>query len=76
MEVKQELQALVAKLHQLSPKDLTELQAFIDYLQKGAEKIDEIAGEHGKSLKLYHFMDGGLEEEKETKSDSKVELIE
>jgi len=75
MKVREELQALVEKLHQLGPDDLTELQAFMDYLQKGAEKLDEIANEHGKSLKLYRFMDGGLEEENQSQSDSKVESL-
>lgn len=60
MFVKESLRPLVNKMHQLGEEDLRELDAFMDYLLKGPVKLPE--SPDGESLKMYDFMDGGLEE--------------
>ncbi len=62
MFVKENLRPLVNKMHQLSEEDLSELSAFMDWLLKGPEKLPE--SPEGEGLKMYDFMDGGLEEKK------------
>jgi len=59
--IPEELKPLLAKIQQLDPSDLGELDAFIDYLLKGAAKVEEAGQENGNSKKLYEFMNGGLE---------------
>ena len=66
--VREDLQPLVEKMHQLDPDDLKELDAFMDYLQKGAEELQEAEPEEGNSSKIYEFMNGGLENEKSPES--------
>ena len=60
MKVKEELRPLIELLHELDPQDLTEVEAFINYLRSGAEQLDEFEQGEGKDLKLYDFMEGGL----------------
>ena len=62
MFVKENLRPLVNKMHQLSEEDLSELSAFMDWLLKGPEKLP--GSPEGEELKMYDFMDGGLEEKK------------
>jgi len=64
--VRNDLQPLVEKMHQLRQNDLRELEAFIDYLQKGAEELSDNGSEEGKSLKIYEFMNGGLDKEEDS----------
>jgi len=58
MAVKEDLQPLVRKMHRLKPRDYAELEAFIDYLLKGREALDEFKPK-GKVLKIFDFMNGG-----------------
>ena len=66
--VREDLQPLVEKMHQLDPDDLKELDAFMDYLQKGAEELQEAEPEESNSSKIYEFMNGGLEKEESPES--------
>jgi len=61
--VREDLQPLVEKIHELNPDDLVELEAFMDYLQKGAEEFHDTEPDEGKTLKIYEFMNGDLEKE-------------
>ncbi|OGF97492.1 MAG: hypothetical protein A3F83_15285 [Candidatus Glassbacteria bacterium RIFCSPLOWO2_12_FULL_58_11] len=59
--IAEELKPLLAKIQKLDPSDLGELDAFIDYLLKGADKVEEASQDNGSSKKIYEFMNGGLE---------------
>lgn len=63
MFVKESLRPLVNKMHQLGEEDLRELNAFMDYLLKGPVKLPDSAD--GETLKMYDFMDGGMEKKSE-----------
>ena len=69
MPVREDLQQLVNKIHQLSPDDIPELDAFVDYLQKGAEKLEEPEATESKSEKIYEFMNGGFDNETPSSDD-------
>jgi len=60
MFIRESLRPLVNKIHQLGEEDLGELDAFMDYLLKGPQKLPEPP--NGESLKIYDFMEGGLQE--------------
>jgi len=70
ISVRKDLQPLVEKMHQLKPNDLRELEAFMDYLQRGAEKFSGTEPDESKSLKIYEFMNGGLEKEESSGSNT------
>lgn len=75
MPIRKDLLPLVEKMHQLDQDDLRELEAFIDYLQKGAEELSSTEVEEDKSSKIYDFMNGGLEEKEEESSTPEAELL-
>lgn len=60
MPLADELKPLIERLHELSPQDIEEVTAFVDYLQSGAEQLPEPESEEGRDLKLYDFMQGGI----------------
>ncbi len=68
LPVRKDLQPLVKKMHQLNPNDLRELEAFMDYLQKGTKEFSGTEPEEKNSSKIYEFMNGGLEKEKNSGS--------
>jgi len=68
ISVRKELQPLVEKMHQLKPNDLRELEAFMDYLQKGAKELSGTEPDERNSSKIYEFMNGGLEKEESSGS--------
>ena len=68
ISVRKELQPLVKKMHQLKPNDLRELEAFMDYLQKGAKELSGTEPDERNSSKIYEFMNGGLEKEESSGS--------
>ena len=47
--VREDIRPLVEKMHEIDPADLKELDAFMDYLQKGPEEFQETEPEEGKS---------------------------
>lgn len=69
MFVKEKLRPLVNKIHQLDDDDLVEVDAFLDYLLLGPQQLPE-PGE-GHPLKMYDFMEGGIEGEAEGKVEEK-----
>lgn len=68
ISVRKDLQPLVEKMHQLKPNDLRELEAFMDYLQKGAKELSGTEPDERNSSKIYEFMNGGLEKEESSGS--------
>ena len=76
MKVNEELRPLIEQLHQLSPQDITEVEAFIKYLRSGAEQLDEFENGEGRNLKLYDFMEGGLGEKSTTDETPAQENVE
>jgi len=66
--IREDLQPLVEKMHQLDPDDLKELEAFINYLQKGPEEFQEAEPDEGNSSKIYEFMNGDLGKEESPES--------
>lgn len=58
--IEEHLEPLVKKMHTLGSNDLNELEAFIDYLLKGPEQLDD-QKEKARSQKIYEFMDGGID---------------
>jgi len=67
--VREDLRPLVEKMHELDPGDLKELDAFMDYLQKGPEEFQKTEPEEGESSRIYEFMNGGLKKEETPSSD-------
>ena len=68
--VREDIRPLVEKMHEIDPADLKELDAFMDYLQKGPEEFQETEPEEGKSSRIYEFMNGGLKKDETPGSDS------
>ena len=55
---------MIERLHELSPQDVGEVSAFVDYLQSGTDQLTEPEAKEGGDLKLYDFMQGGISRKK------------
>ena len=60
MLVREGLIPLVEKITRMREEDIPEVEAFLDYLQKGTEQLYVQSQNEANPSKIYDFMDGGL----------------